>query len=141
MAEAVQTPLARNAASARALLAALERHAASTADLIGEDTAADFFAAMDERDQLFTQLSQVVDAVVQARVIGSRERAAHAFLVQQIAQEVATTLESHERLVARAQVERDRLAGAVERSMRPDTVARQYGHAGRRRSAVLSVTG
>jgi hypothetical protein len=118
MAAAVQSPLARQAASAKALLAAL-----------------------DERDRLLTQLNQVIDAIVHARVIGSQERAARMTLAREIAEAAAMALESHERLVARAQLERDRLAGAVERSTRPDTVARQYSNAGRRRSAGLSVTG
>jgi hypothetical protein len=141
MAVVAQSALVRHAASAKRLLAALQQQADAAEYLIGSDAAKEFLAALEERDRILGELNGVFQAIARERVGTGRERQMQAAVLQEVTQAAATALESHERLTVRAKRERDRLAAAVERSKRPDKVARQYGGYGDRRSAGLSVTG
>jgi hypothetical protein len=133
--------LVRHATSAKRLLATLQQHADATADLIGSDAAAEFLAAIEERDRILGELNGVVQAIARERVAFGRDRDLQVAVLQEVAHTAAFALESHERLMQRTHRERDRLAEALERSNRPDTVANQYGAYGTPRSSALSVTG
>lgn len=138
----VQTsPIVRHATTAKRVLAALQQHADATASLIGGDAPAEFFTALEERDQLLGELNGIVAAITREPVKTARDQQVRMTVIQEIVDAAATTLASHQQLVARMQRERDRLADAVERSSKPDTVAKQYSGYGAARSAGLSVTG
>jgi len=141
MAAGVQGAITRHAAAAKRLLAVLQQHADASAELLGSDAAADFLAAIDERQRLLGELNGHFQAIVRERVIGARERQMRIDVLQELATSAKSALEAHERLTARAQQDRDRLAVAVNLSGRPDSVARHYSAYGAQRSAGLSVTG
>ena len=133
--------MVRHAATAKRLLAALHQHANATADLIGGDTPTEFFAALEERDRLLGELNGVVQAITREQVTTPRDKQTRAAVVQEVVNGATAALASHEQLVVRMQRERDRLADAVERSAKPDTVAKQYSGYAATHSAGLSVTG
>lgn len=141
MAVGVQGAIARHAASAKRLLVVLQQHADASAELLGTDDAADFLAAIDERQRMLGELDGHFQAIARERVIGARERQMRIDVLQELTASAKSALDAHERLTVRAQQQRDRLAAAVNRSGRPDTVARQYSAYGAQRSAGLSVTG
>jgi hypothetical protein len=140
---AAPSALVRHATSAKLLLTALQQQADTTADLVGSDAAADFLAALEERDRILGELNGIVQAIARERVGMGRERELQIAVLQEVAHTAAFALESHERLMQRTQRERDRLADALERTNHPDSVANQYGAygAGAARSSGLSVTG
>jgi len=133
--------LMRHATSAKRLLASLQQHSDATADLIGNDAATDFLAAIEERDRILGELNGVVQAIARERVATGHERDLQVAVLQDVAHTAAFALESHERLMRRTQTERDRLADALERSNRPDAIANQYGAYEAPRSSGLSITG
>jgi hypothetical protein len=141
MAVGVQGAIARHAASAKRLLAVLQHHADASAELLGTDATADFVAAIDERERMLGELNGLFQAIARERVIGQRERQMRITVLQELAASAKSALEAHERLTARAQQERDRLAAAIDLTNRPDPVARHYSAYGVQRSAGLSVTG
>jgi hypothetical protein len=141
MAAGVQGAITRHAAAAKRLLAVLQQHADASAELLGSDAAADFLAAIDERQRLLGELSGHFQAIARERVIGARERQMRIDVLQELTASAKSALEAHERLTVRAQQERDRLGVAVTLAGRPDSVARQYSAYGAQRSAGLSVTG
>lgn len=134
-------PMLRHAASAKRVLAALQRHTETTMSLIGGDVPAEFFAALRERDRLLAELNGVVEAITRERAMTRRDRETQIAIVKDVVQAAAAALASHNQLAERVQRERDRLADAVQRSSKPDTVAQQYSGYGARRSAGFSVAG
>ena len=111
-------------------------------------TNSEFAAAIEERETLLAKLSQVVDVLnhERARADASgpkgRETAETRALMGDLARAAAGVMASHERLVANVTVERDRLAGAVSRADKPDTVANQYAAMSYApQQSTLSVTG
>jgi hypothetical protein len=140
MAVLEHSPIMRHAATAKRLLAALQQHTETTLNLVGGDAPTEFFAALNDRDRLLAELNGVVEAITRERAMTRRDREIQIAVVQDVVHTATAALASHNQLVARVQRERDRLADAVQRSSRPDSVANQYsGYA--RRSAGLSVTG
>jgi hypothetical protein len=135
------SPIVRHAALAKRLLATLQEQTEATMNLIGGDTPTEFFAALEERDRLLGELNGVVEAMTRERVSTGRERQMQVAVIHEIVQAAAAVFASHGQLAERVLRERDRLAEAVERSNKPDTVANQYSGYGMRRSAGLSVTG
>ena len=141
MAVAQLSPIVRHAGLAKQLLAALKQHGDATAKLGGGEAPAEFFAALEERERLLTDLNNVIEAMTRERLGTGRERQVQIALIQDVLQSAMAAVESQNQLVERVQVERNRLADAVERSSKPDTVAHQYSGYGMRVSAGLSVTG
>jgi hypothetical protein len=141
MAVAQLSPIVRHAGLAKKLLAALQQHGDATAQLVGGDTPTEFFAALEERERLLAELNNVIEAMTRERLGTGRERQVQIALIQDVLQTATAAMASQNELVGRVQRERNRLAEAVERSNRPDTVAHQYSGYGMRVSAGLSVTG
>jgi hypothetical protein len=141
MAVAQLSPIVRHAERAKKLLAALQQHGDATAKLVGGETPAEFFAALEERERLLDELNNVIEAMTRERLGMGRERQAQIALIQDVLQTATAAMASQNELVGRVQRERNRLADAVERSSKPDTVAHQYSGYGMRVSAGLSVTG
>ncbi|HEY4132909.1 MAG TPA: hypothetical protein VGM50_20005 [Gemmatimonadaceae bacterium] len=135
------SPVVTYAAHAQQLLAELDRHTVATMDLIGGETPTEFFMALHERDRLFGELNAVVEAMTRERAITARDREVQVAVVQEVVKSATVALGSHKQLVERMQQERDRLADAVQRAKKPDTVAHQYAGYGARRSGGLSITG
>jgi hypothetical protein len=131
--------------AAKRLLEALEAHASGTIEALERDGGAAFVTAVDEREQILGQLSEVVDAIV---ANGGSDAAATAdddlgSMLAEIARAAAAALESQQQLMAHAARERNRLAAVLHNTNRPDAVARQYAVAtgGTARRATLSVSG
>ena len=140
--------LAPHVEAAKRVLRELERHADSAIDTLSHGDGSQFLAAIEERETLLAKLSQVVDVINHERAQAGgpaprgRETAERRALLGDLARAAAGVMASHERLVARATVERDRLAEAVRQADKPDTVANQYAamsHAPQQ--STLSVTG
>ncbi|HXT19054.1 MAG TPA: hypothetical protein VN706_25730 [Gemmatimonadaceae bacterium] len=139
--------LAVHVAAAKRLLQELEQHAVSAMDAIGQETGAPFLEAIDERDRILTELSEVVESLAHARAevpsdkTNEQDAEANAMLAE-MAEAAAAALESHELLLERTQRERDRLAAALKLTHRPDSVANQYAAAtAAPRAGSISVTG
>lgn len=138
---AAQSAIVRHAASAKRLLAALKQHADASADFLGTEAGTSFLAAIDERERMLGELNGVFQAIARERVTTPRDRETRIAVLQELAASASAALEAHERLTHRARQERDRLAVAIDRSTRPDSVARRYSAYGDPRSAGLSITG
>ena len=129
--------------AAKRLLRELEQQAETALNALGRDSSADFFAAVDARDQILGQLDGVVNALTserQAATESQTDKREMASLFAEIARAATTALESHDRLTSETRRERDRLAQALRRTAKPDPVARQYG-ASKPRARTISVTG
>src|SRR5258706_16374043 len=105
--------IARHVDAAKALLCELEQQAATAMNALGRDENAEFFAAVDDRNRILEQLDDVVDALVQERVLageqaGETDAMTRALLVE-VARAASAALESHEQLTTEARRERDRL--------------------------------
>ena len=145
MSSARTSAIALHVEAAKRLLQELERHAELALHALGRESGTDFVATVDERDRILAQLDEVVDALSQER--SSSESFGEpdpevAGLFAEVAQAAAAALASHDQLAMHTRRERDRLAAALHRTNRPDTVAHQYAaatHAARPRT--LSVTG
>lgn len=132
--------IAQHVEVAKRLLDELEQHAETALQALGVD-GAEFAAAVDERDRVLAELNGVVEALAHERLGGS-EAPNDSALLAEMAQKASAALESHGTLLARTQLERDRLAAALDKTARPDLVASQYAVAtSARRAATLSVTG
>ncbi|MDB4878226.1 MAG: hypothetical protein JWM41_4672 [Gemmatimonadetes bacterium] len=122
--------IALHVEAAKRLLGELEQHSATALGALGRDSGSDFFAAVEERDHVLEQLNTVVEALAHERHEIEQPGAEHddrtGALLAEMARAAAAALESHENLVARTQQERDRLAGALQRTNRADSVADQY---------------
>jgi len=140
--------LAPHVEAAKRVLRELERHADAAMDTLHAGDSSQFAAAIQERETLLAKLSQVVDVLnhERARADGAgpkgRETAETRALMGDLARAAAGVMASHDRLVASVTVERDRLAGAVSRADKPDTVANQYAAMSYApQQSTLSVTG
>jgi len=137
--------LAPHVEAAKRVLRELERHADAAIDTLNGGDSSQFAAAIQERETLLAKLSQVVDVLSheRARADGKgRETAETRALMGDLARAAAGVMASHERLVASVTVERDRLAGAVSRAEKRDTVANQYAAMSYApQQSTLSVTG
>ncbi len=124
--------IALHVEAAKRLLVEIEEHAASALFALGRENGTEFFAAVNEREQVLAQLDEVVEALAHERASGGQgdePDAATAVLLAEMAQAAAAALESHEQLLAQTRRERDRLASALNRSTRPDSVANHYAAA------------
>jgi len=140
--------LAPHVEAAKRVLRELERHADAAINTLNGGDSSQFAAAIEERETLLAKLSQVVDVLNHERARAdasgpkSRETAETRALMGDLARAAAGVMASHERLVANVTVERDRLAGAVSRADKPDTVANQYAAMSYApQQSTLSVTG
>jgi hypothetical protein len=136
--------IALHVQAAKQLLEELDRQANVAIQALGRDNGEEFFAAVEERDRLLAELGAVADTLAQERAWsshGSGQQETTPRVFTEVAYAAAAALESHERLVAHAQAERDRLASALERNARPDGVALQYAGAADPARPTFSVTG
>ena len=138
--------IARHAEAAQRLLGELEQHAEAARTALSRDSGADFFAAVDARDELLEELDVVVSQMTSERAeqaaAGLEQDAATNRLISEMARAAARALESHEQLANDARRERDRLSGVLSRTDSPDAVATQYAVAtGAARPRAFSVTG
>lgn len=124
--------IALHVEAAKRILAELDEHAAAAMRALEHDGGADFFAAVDERSRVLSELDAVVEALAHERSVmsdSSQDDDETGALLADMARAAAAALESHEQLVAQTQRERDRLAAAMHRAARPDSVAMQYATA------------
>src|SRR5579885_2917335 len=134
------TAIAQHVEAAKRLLDELERHAETALDALGSEDAAGFQSAVDERDRILADLNHVVEALTQERLVDTDAETRE--LVDRMAAAAAAALESPERLTHRTKQERDRLAAALQRTTRTDSVANQYAAATLSpRPRTISVTG
>jgi hypothetical protein len=142
MSPARTSAIAQHVEAAKRLLDELEQHAESALEALGSDDGAEFLAAVEERDRILGELNGVVEALAHERLDDPDHQGTDSTLLAEMAHAASAALESHEHLLARTQVERDRLAAALDRTKRPDAVAHQYAVATNGpRSTTLSVTG
>jgi len=123
--------IASHVEAAKRILAALEEHANTAMSALERDGGAAFFAAVDERSRVLAELDSVVEALAHERAMSdaAQDDPATGALLADMARAAAAALESHEQLVAQTRRERDRLAAAMQRANRPDSVALQYATA------------
>ena len=145
MSTARTSAIAVHVEAAKRLLRELEQHAETALHALGRDSGAEFFAAVDERDRILGELDGVVDALTTERnasLEAHGEEDSHtSSLFAGMAQAAAVAVESHDRLATETRRERDRLAAALRRTVRPDSVAHQYAASSGPRSRTISVTG
>jgi hypothetical protein len=144
MSSARTSAIALHVEAAKRLLRELEQHAELALHALGRESGTDFVATVDERDRILAHLDEVVDALSQERSSSesSEPDPEVAGLFAEVAQAAATALASHDQLATRTRRERDRLAAALHRTSRPDTVAHQYAATTpAARPRTLSVTG
>lgn len=139
MATTRSTAIAVHVEAAKRLLRELEQHGDVARGALGRESGSEFFAAVDARDRILGELGGVVEALTVARQ-SSNDPDASA-LVAEMAQAAAAALESHNQLATEARRERDRLATAIRRTARPDSIAHQYAAARTPRTRTISVTG
>lgn len=133
--------IALHVEAAKRLLDALERQAESALDAMQSENTASFLVAVNERERILGELNGVVEALAHERIADPENRV-DSDLLDEMAHAASAALESHEQLMARTQMERDRLAAALDRAKRPDTIAHQYAVAtSGPRAGTLSVTG
>lgn len=138
--------MALHVEAAKRLLEELEQHAHSAREALDRDGGTEFLAAIEERDRILGQLTEVVDAIAQERGVeaaeGEGEDADAAPMFADMARAAAAALESQRELTAHAQRERDRIAAVIHNTNRPDSIANQYAVAtGGTRRGTLSITG
>ena len=131
--------------AAKRLLKELEQHAETALHALGHESSDGFVAAVDERDRILAQLDEVVEALANARaatdVHGVQDPEVTS-LFTEMAQAAAAALASHDQLAWHTRRERDRLAAALQRTNRPDSIAHHYAVAATpARPRTLSVTG
>jgi len=146
MTTARTSAIAVHVEAAKRLLRELEQHAETALHALGRESGAEFFAAVDERDRILGELDGVVEALTHEQqasgVSPADEDAETAALFADMAHAAAAALESHDRLAVETRRERDRLASALHRTTRPDSVASHYAaSSGAPRQRTLSVTG
>ena len=138
--------IAPHVEAAKRLLREIERHADAAIDTLNSGNGSQFLLAIQERETLLSQLSQVVTALNRERTHadtrGPRESAEAKAMIGKLAGAATSVMASQERLVMSAAAERDRLAAALRRAELPDPVASQYAAiAHPLRAGYLSVTG
>jgi len=138
--------IAPHVEAAKRLLREIERHADAAIDTLNSGDGSQFLLAIQERETLLSQLSQVVTALNRERTHadtrGPRESAEAKAMIGELSGAATSVMASQERLVMSAAAERDRLAAALRRAELPDPVASQYAAiAHPLRAGYLSVTG
>ena len=138
--------IAPHVEAAKRLLREIERHADAAIETLNSGDGSQFLLAIQERETLLSQLSQVVTALNRERTHadtrGPRESAEAKAMIGELSGAATSVMASQERLVMSAAAERDRLAAAVRRAELPDPVASQYAAiAHPLRTGYLSVTG
>ena len=138
--------IAPHVEAAKRLLREIERHADAAIDTLNSGNGSQFLLAIQERETLLSQLSQVVTALNRERTHadtrGPRESAEAKAMIGELSGAATSVMASQERLVMSAAAERDRLAAALRRAELPDPVASQYAAISHRlRAGYLSVTG
>jgi hypothetical protein len=124
------TAIAAHITAAKRLLDTLEQHAAAAAESIDGEDASVFLAEVDERGRVVGELSDVLESIARERVHVVRDDQRQADrMIAELTEAATAALESHERLVQRAQAHRDRIATALDRTQRPDAIANQYAAA------------
>ena len=145
MTTARASAIAMHVEAAKRLLRELEQHAQTALHALGRDGSTEFYAAVDERDRILGELDGVVEALTSERNAPGDLRADEdpevSALFAEVAQAAAAALESHDRLATETRRERDRLAAALRRTMRPDAIAHQYAASSGPRSRTISITG
>jgi hypothetical protein len=144
MSTAGASAIAFHVETAKRLLDELEQHAELALETLGAEDGSEFLAAIAERDRILVELNDVVEALAHERVGAAPESPSQeeAKLLSDMARAAAAALHSHEHLLSRTQTERDRLAAALARTNRPDSIAHQYAVATNvPRPRTLSVTG
>ena len=141
MSSARSSAVALHVENAKRLLKELERHAEVALHALGHESGDSFVAAVDERDRIISRLDEIVQSLVDERFGDSNDPEIRE-LFDEMAQASATALESHNELASHARRERDRLAAALNRATKPDSVAHHYAAATTpARSRTFSVTG
>jgi hypothetical protein len=134
-----------HAAIAKRLLQELDQQAEAALDALDREQSEQFFAAVDARDGLLGQLDGVIGDLTREHgqtVDGTYPDTALQAMLDDVARAASAALASHQRLVAQARRERDRLRSVMERVDRPDAIANQYSATVRPVSKrTLSVTG
>jgi len=138
--------IAPHVEAAKRLLREIERHADAAIDTLNSGDGSQFLLAIQERETLLSQLSQVVTALNRERTHadarGPRESAEAKAMIGKLAGAATSVMASQERLVDSVTAERDRLAAAVRRTEQPDPIASQYAAISPPlRAGYLSVTG
>ncbi|MEP6493434.1 MAG: hypothetical protein ABJF01_12195 [bacterium] len=146
MSRTATSAVALHVEAAKRLLQELEEQAETALHALGHDNSDEFLAAVAGRDDILAKLDDVVEALAHERGAGSGTPSADdpetARLLADMARAAAAALVSHEHLASQARRERDRLSNAIQRNIRPDSVANQYGLASTaKRSLTFSVTG
>jgi hypothetical protein len=141
MSSARSSAIALHVENAKRLLRELERHAEVALHALGHESGDTFVAAVEERDRIVSQIDEIVQALADQRYGDSSDPEIRE-LFDEMAHAAATALESHDQLVSHTRRERDRLAAALNRATKPDSVAHQYAVATTpARSRTFSVTG
>ena len=140
------TAIVPHVEAAKRLLRELEQNATAAIDTLAHEGGSELLAAVEERGALLNELREVADALAHERasgnVSGHDGDEVTSTLLAEVAAAAAAALETHEQLVSRTRLERDRLAAALHRAKQPDTVADVYAAAtGDPRPRTLSVTG
>lgn len=135
--------LATHVATAKRLLESLEEQAASALGALEHEGGAGFAGALDERNRILGQLTEVVDAIAQQGGTEAAQDEGLQPMLAEMARAAAAALESQQLLTTQASRERNRLAVVLHNTNRRDTVAQQYAAAtgGSPRRATLSVSG
>lgn len=133
-------PVARHVDAAKRLLDELEARAQAAVDALDSGDHGAFTEAVEERERILAELTQVVETLSHEPTLaaGGSDHG----LFTEMEEAAASALETQEALVRRTREERDRLAAALNRAQRPDSVATQYAAATTApRPATISVTG
>ena len=137
--------IALHVEAAKRLLKELEQHVETALHALGHESSDGFVAAVDERDRILAQLDEVVEALASERAASDAHGAQDpevTSLFTEMAQAAAAALASHDQLAWHTRRERDRLAAALQRTNRPDSIAHHYAVAATpARPRTLSVTG
>lgn len=134
-------PVAQHIEAAKRLLEDFEQRAQVAVDALDAGDHGTFAEAVEERDRILAELTQVVETLSHARAAVTAESEAGE-LLQEVQEAAASAFASQEALVRRTQQERDRLGAVVKKAKRPDNIANQYAAAtAAPRPATISVTG
>jgi hypothetical protein len=138
--------IATHVEAAKRLLVELEEQSLTAFQALGRDSGDEFLAAVDARDRILTELNGVIESLAHdgpaVQAPDTQSRAQVNSMLDDMARVAARALESHQELMARTQLERNRLAAALTRSERPDGVADRYAANARApHTRTLSISG
>ena len=115
-------PLLRDhVAAAKQLLAELDLHANAITKAIGQDDGAKILAAVDQRGRVLAELEDVTQSLARS---GSWQSGHPPF--SQLLSAASAAQDSQDQLFHRVRGERDRLATALGKNLRPDAIADRY---------------